>query len=428
MNSFYYTKSNKFNVFLSTLNFVLCFVGYQLATSLFLPVSSDIEGISRTVTLPYRAFALLISLLVVFFNLRNKVGKIPLVMKLLWIYWIALIIRIFYDTNIRIDVHIGNTMQLWLYIFGIILPAMYSIMKSYQMIDLNKALKWIYLGTIFSLFLSLFNNAALLMDAEEITGRNEGNLALNSISFGYLANMGIVLSIFMLSRGGNSIIKKTVLIAIALMSFFIMLRAGSRSPVLALIVILLFWMFAKGKNIILGFSITIVVITLLIIFIDPILNLMGNISPVIELRLRATIYMGDSSGRDPIFEEAFQSFLDHPFWGSQFALFKIGGGFINSHNIILDSLMGLGILGGILMVYILWVAIKNSYSLIKNDNANFWICLILLQQIVVSMFSGAIYLDQLLNILLVMIFIYYSSNSLVIKQKSSFLSNHKYLI
>jgi len=53
-------KYNKINTFLVTLNFVLMFIGYQLATSLFLPVSSDIEGISRTVTVPYRAFALLI--------------------------------------------------------------------------------------------------------------------------------------------------------------------------------------------------------------------------------------------------------------------------------------------------------------------------------------------------------------------------------
>jgi peptidoglycan/LPS O-acetylase OafA/YrhL len=95
---------SKINTFFSTLNFVLVFVGYQLATSLFLPVSSDMEGISRTVTVPYRAFALLISLLVILLNLKKRVGKTPLALKVLWVYWFALIICIFYDTNIRIDV------------------------------------------------------------------------------------------------------------------------------------------------------------------------------------------------------------------------------------------------------------------------------------------------------------------------------------
>lgn len=409
----------KVNTFFSTLNFVLCFVGYQLVTSIFLPATSDIEGISRMVTIPYRASALLLSLLVIILNLKKKKEKTPIVVKMLWLYWIALIIRIFYDTNIRIDVNLKDTTQLWLYIFGIILPAMYSVMKSYRMIDFNKALKWIYLGTLLSLILSLFNNATLLMDAAEITGRTEGNIALNTISFGHLATMGVILSFFMLLRGGKSLIKKTVLIAIMLISFFIMLRAGSRSPVLALIVILLFWMFASGKNMILGFTITIAVITLLIVFIDPILNFMGNISPVIEARLRASIYMNDSSGRDPLFDTALQAFLDKPFFGKQFALFRSGGGFINSHNIILDALMGLGLFGGILMIYILWKAVKFSYLLIKHNHSCFWISLILIQQVVVSMFSGAIYSDQLINVLLIIIFMYYSSNKLLLTQKSS---------
>ena len=66
------SNRSKINIFLSTLNFVLCFVGYQLATSLFLPISSDLEGISRTVTVPYRAFALFISFQIIFLNIRRK--------------------------------------------------------------------------------------------------------------------------------------------------------------------------------------------------------------------------------------------------------------------------------------------------------------------------------------------------------------------
>src|SRR5690554_2275483 len=97
-------KKSKLNTFFSNLNFVLIFVGYQLATSLFLPVSSDIEGISRTVTVPYRAIALLISLIVILLNLTTKIGKSHLAIHVLRFFWIALILRIFYDTNLRMDV------------------------------------------------------------------------------------------------------------------------------------------------------------------------------------------------------------------------------------------------------------------------------------------------------------------------------------
>lgn len=404
------TRTSELNIFLSTLNFVLCFVGYQLATSLFLPVSSDLEGISRTVTVPYRAFALFISLLVIFLNIKKKVGKIHPAMNVLWIYWSALIIRIFYDTNIRIDVHVKDTVQLWLYIFGICLPAMFSVMISYRFIDLDKALKWILLGVVLTMMLSLFNNPALLMHADEITERMEGNLALNSIFLGHLGAMGIVLSLFIFSRGGVRTIKKIGLIAVMVISLFTMVRAASRSPIVALVVILLFWLFARGKNVVQGVSITAVAFGLLIVFFEPILNFMGNISPVIEVRLRMGIYEGYSSGRDVLYQEAFDLFLNNPFLGKQFALFDNFGGFAYSHNIVLDSLMGLGLLGGIAMIYILWIAIKNSYTMIKNNDPHFWICLILIQQIVFNMFSGAFYYNQLLNVLFTFVFLYYPNN------------------
>ena len=403
-------KTTKLNSFLSTLNFVLCFVGYQLATSLFLPVSSDIEGISRSVTVPYRVFALLISMLVILLNYRKKVDKTPLALKVLWVYWIALIIRIFYDTNVRTDVHLTDTTQLWFYIFGIILPAMISVMLSYRVIDFNMALRWVYIGTVVTLVLSLFNNASLLMSADEISGRSGGNLALNTITFGHLGTTGIVLSLFFLSKGGVGLIKKMLIITVMLLSFFIMLRAGSRSPILALAVIIIFWLFGRGKNIALGVSVTVLAVVLLFVFMDPILSFLGDISPIIESRLRASIYEGDSSGRDPLYIQAYQGFLDKPLLGSQFALFDSFGGFGYSHNIILDALMGLGLMGGIVMIYILWISIKYAYKLIKWKDPNLWIGLILIQQITLSMLSGALYYNQILNVIWVFIFLYTQRN------------------
>ena len=398
-------SSLNINIFLSTFNFVLMFVGYQLATSLFLPVSSDIEGISRSVTVPYRGFALLVSLVVMLLNLKRKVGKTPLALKVLWIFWIALIIRIFYDTNIRTDVHLNDTRQLWLYVFGICLPAMYSVMKSYRFIDINKALKWVYFSTVLTLLLSLFSNASFLMDSTEITGRAEGNLAFNTIAFGHLGTTGVILSMFLLSKGGLSLIRKFIYLAVIILSFFVMMRAGSRSPVLALTVIVLFWLFARGRNILLGSVIIAIATTILIVFIEPILNFMGNISPVMESRLRLGIYEQYSSGRDLLYKEAINLFVNSPILGEQFAFFNNFGGYIYSHNIILDAFMGLGILGGISMIYFLWVSIRKSYLSIKYNDPNFWISLILIQQIVLNMFSGAFYHNQLLNALLVFIFL-----------------------
>ncbi|WRQ33760.1 O-antigen ligase family protein [Bacteroidales bacterium MB20-C3-3] len=403
MGKYNYTK---LNVFFSTLNFILLFVGYQLATSLLLPISSSIEGISRSVTVPYRGFALLISLVVIFLNIKRKIGKTPVALKVLWIFWIALIIRIFYDTNIRTDVHLNDTRQLWLYVFGICLPAMFSVMKSIKMIDLEKALKWVYFGTVLTLFLSLFTNTSLLLDSAEVTGRAEANLAFDSIAFGHLGTTGVILSMFLLSKAGVSLIRKFIYLAVILLSFFVIVRAGSRSPVMALTVIVLFWLFARGRNILFGTVFIAIATTLLVVFIKPILNFMGNISPVMESRLRLGIYEQDSSGRDLLYERAINLFTKSPILGEQFALFDNYGGFTYSHNIILDAFMGLGILGGLSMIYFLWNSLKKSYLAIKYNDPIFWVSLLLIQQIVLNLFSSAFYYNQLLNALLVFIFLY----------------------
>ena len=140
------------------------------------------------------------------------------------------------------------------------------------------------------------------------------------------------------------------------------------------------------------------------LFIDPIIDFIGDISPVMEYRLKASVHEGDSSGRDQIFKLALQSFWDQPFLGKQFAMFD-NGDLRYSHNIILDSLMGLGVWGGGAMIYVLWSAVKTAYLSIKNNDEYFWVLLLLIQHIVFSMFSGAIYFNGLLNMLLVFAFL-----------------------
>jgi O-antigen ligase len=119
------------------------------------------------------------------------------------------------------------------------------------------------------------------------------------------------------------------------------------------------------------------------------------------------IYEGDTSGRDVLFSNAIKAFLDSPIIGKQFALFGPGGTFVYSHNIILDAFMGLGIFGGIAIIYFLTIAFKNAYKLIKINDNTIWINLILIQLIVSNLVSGAFYYDQLLSMLLVFQFMYF---------------------
>lgn len=398
-------KIKDINRFLSNLNFVLIFIGYQLVTVIFLPVNSDIEGITRSVTVPYRAVAFFISMLVILLNIKKTV-RMTFPLKVLSFFWLMLVIRIFYDLNLRTDVSLNDTTQLWLYIFGICIPSIVSVMKSYQQIDLHKIFKWVYFGVVIVLLLSFLSNQSLLNEEEDV--RMNANIGLQTISFGHFGVMGIVLSIYSLLKHENKLIFKILNIIVIFISAYFMFKAASRGPILALIIVLFFWIFAQGKISGIKISLLIILITLLITLINPILNFIGSVSPLLQRRLEYALE-GDSSGRDMLFKDAWEIFINNPLLGEQFAFFDKFGGFMYSHNIVLDSFMGMGIVGGFCMIYILWISIRYSFFCIKHNNISFWICLILIQQIIFNMVSGAFYYNPLLNSLLVYIFLYYAN-------------------
>jgi O-antigen ligase len=391
---------------------VLCFAGYPFITTLLLPAISDIEGISQTVTIPYRAFALFVSILVIIYNYKSSIATLPIALKALLFFWGILIIRLFYDINIRVDVQLSHASTLWISVFGICMPAIISIIKSYRYINLDKAFKWILILLVIALVISLFSNQAMLMSSDKIDVRQNANIALNSISYGQLSTSIILLAFYGLSKKRQNLFVKVLLIFIILLSFLSLLRAGSRGPLLALVVTIYFFLFARAKNIVWGLTIMTILIALTVVFAEPILNFMGSYSPVMEGRLKHTIYEGDYSGRDPLFKQAITAFLDSPIWGKQFALFRSNGRFIYSHNIILDAFMGLGILGGGTMIYFLSVALKKSYNMIRINDAHFWLGLILVQLFVSSMISSCFYYDQLLSALLTFLFLKYKQNKI----------------
>ena len=402
-------KLDKTITFLSTFNFVLCFVGYQLATTLFLPSgNSDLEGISRTVTVPYRTFALLISLIVIILNFNKPINKLSVPVKLFLIYLFFFICRMASDIFFRADVNITDTSQLWLYVFGIIIPSMISVILSYRKIDLQKAVIWIYASMAVVLLFTLFTNQMLLAEDNDSTIRVDANLALNTISYGHFGVSAFFLSIFLLMHKPTNVFYKTIIITFAIVAFYSTLRAGSRGPIVAFLIVGFFWIFARGKNLIFSLFVIVFLFIIMVANLDIILSFLGDISNVIEERLRETIYEGDTSNRNPLYQQAFNIFLDNPLIGKQFALF-VNGEYAYPHNIILESMMALGIGGGLVLVYVLISAIRKSYMLINSRNANYWVCLILIQQIISNMTSGAIYNDPLLSILLIFIFLYYDN-------------------
>lgn len=400
--------TNKINIFFSTLNFVLIIVGYQLVTTLFLPSNVDLESVSRTVTIPFRAFALGVIIVVFFLNIRKKTSPYPLPFIVLLIYWFLLILRIVQNNFFSTEFFLKDTEQLWLFIFGICLAGLLSAVKSFDIINYNFALHLILISIAVILLVTLFSNQALIGNSDNEL-RVDANVALNTISYGNLGTMGVYLSLFYLFQTKRNLVIKILLILLIILSVYSILRSGSRGPLLSLFIVLLFWFFSKGKNFAVGIFIVIFSFLLLYLFREQIISIMGDVSPILENRLRATLEGQSNDGRDVIYSTSWNLFLDHPFFGNQFAIINSAQEYTYSHNLILDALIALGFFGGILIIYLIISAIKAIYFSINSKTPYFWISLILMHQIMVLMVSGAFYEDQILAYLLTLHFMIFKN-------------------
>jgi|GEM_PF-1177694 len=401
-------KKEKVIGFFVNLNMILILVGYQFMTSVLTPFFNNLEDATQIITIPYRAATLGISLLVVLLTIFHKV-KVSFNTKLFWFFWVLYILRMYYDLFLRSDVLIpaDKTYQLWLYVFGICMPQAFSVQRTLHLINFNTVFKWISVLVLVALTFTLFSNQMILMEADQINHRIGGNAAFSSINFGHFGATAMFLGVYGLVRKRKLNLWLLVWILLILLGLFSVIRSGSRGPFVAFILISIFWMFCSSRFKVIGIIVTAIAFILSAIFIDEILDGISKVSPLMSYRLEQTIYEGDTSEREPLYRIAIEQFTDHPFFGGQFAIFYYDDKVLfYPHNIILDAFMGLGFIGGIILLYLLISSIRNIYHYMNIKDKNYWIFILLLQQIMFNMASGNFYTNPLLSVLLVVAFQY----------------------
>ena len=102
----------------------------------------------------------------------------------------------------------------------------------------------------------------------------------------------------------------------------------------------------------------------------------------------------DDSGRGAIYRESLRLFLQNPLLGKgPGMIFPAVGS--HSHNLLIDCLAETGIVGLSLLLFLLFSTIGKCRRLIRRDEKNWLVCIVFLQGLVISMFSGY-YLAQVL--------------------------------
>lgn len=394
--------SNKLYSFVALFYVFLSILGYQLATTILLPLSSDAEVLSTAVTYPYRALVFVLAFFLIVASPQKRKVYSHKKMALLYVIFMGIyFIRILIDVFVRhIYVEPSWRSTVLQYMFVVVIPAIWAIMRCVHYIDYQKLNRWLFGGGLVLLVALIMNQNTLIQIEYDEMIRGESNVAMGSLNLGYSCVVVFLISFSMLfSKERNKGLKKILIWLVMLVSFVIMLRAASRGPLVTLTIILILFLFSRIKNKAVGAFVSILVIACILVNLTTILNFLGEISPLMEKRMLATINESDASGRDVKFAQAVNLFYQNPFIGEQFVL---PDGFY-SHNSILDVMIGLGFLGTLIWVYIIIVDFKKSYYSILSQSSLMTISILSLMYIIESFFSGAMYISAKIAICLIIV-------------------------
>lgn len=401
--------------YLSTLLLVFVIVGYPIVTTLFLPDVKLYDGtesdltVTRLVTVPYRAAILVIALMVIAMNWRRHI-RMQLPIKLFFIFWLLLSIRIFYDLLIRTDIHIDPSVvqNQFLYAYLVCFLPTFALFRGNRNIDYELAFRLILIGCVLLIPLLAINSTSLFT-AIGSDQRIFGNIAMNPITLGKIGVLMVLLALWWMRRS-LSLRKVLVSSLLIVAGTFIILRSGSRGPLVSLIVGILFYVIARSRSPLWGISLSVIAVAILFFANSFLYETISKISPVMASRItlsgNVTQYEELSNGRSEEFAMAIDKFMNHPVVGDTYALIFPDGQLSYSHNIILDAFMGLGLLGGLLFVAILGYAFWNAYQIIRQQLSNSWVGMLCVFYIVSHMTSGCFYQADSLNALLVLVLSY----------------------
>ncbi|MDE7378599.1 MAG: O-antigen ligase family protein [Paraprevotella sp.] len=376
--------------FLSNLNFCLLFAGYPLLVtiySIFLAGTLNLQ----LLTIPYRLFTLIVSLLVIYNNWGNPIRGMK---QWGWLlaYGCMLSFRMVYDFFFDTDlfIPIGEKIKPLLFWFCITLPALFAAAKSYKTISFRK----VYVGLVaiyafIGICNLLFNRG--LFDANFAAaseGRVDGGEGLNTISFSYCGVSLATLAFFLNGYLGDSALMRFVRLVLMGIGLFIVLKTGSRGPFLVLLMIFIFILYMKMKTDILMLLVGMLCFSFLLLFSGDILDTLGEMFPVLFSRLHES---ASDDERRALWNMALDIFEQYPLFGRYLGLY-VNNTVCYSHNAFADAAV-LGGLCGVICLSVIYIRFfKDSVFLYKADKVKFgWIITLFMQGILSILFSGTIY-------------------------------------
>jgi O-antigen ligase len=365
------SKLNSYT-FLKAILIVSVICGYEFLS--FFPEILNVD--TRVISIPFRLLMGIVCI-VILFNSPIQVNK---KVFLVYFFWLLYLIRFLYETIFNSDKIQLSLSDYWGYIFlGCLLP-MSALLTTIDKNVLDKSLPLVYSLLLFVNVFGLINNQGFLF--EEVNEmRADANIGLNSISFATCAISLIIVSLYLMNKLRFKIILwLSIILAIVNIGL-----SGSRGPILQLALVGLFYLFMNTKKVSPKY-----IIIGLVSFSGIIYYLSENFNFLNLLISRFTTSQTELGGSDYertlFIEGAWNQFINSPLIGDSVEVRPYG---IYPHNMLLESFMSLGILGGVLCFAILIIAFVKALQLLKFKEVS-WLVILFLFSYIATFTTGSI--------------------------------------
>ncbi|MEM9832816.1 MAG: O-antigen ligase family protein [Bacteroidota bacterium] len=310
--------------------------------------------------------------------------------------FLFIILVIIYTTNLFIDVFLdpipalknSGTTDFIGFCIGIILALSFRYDTAFHS---ERSFQFFWVSLTFGLILAYFLAAENThFDVSNV--RYDANSTINTIMYGQTGCALALISLFGLIHYKKALLK--ILFALTfVIGLLSIAKAGSRSPVVVLALVSVFYMIARlGK--VKGLLILSTVVGLILINIKAIISLLSSLGSSLAIRLTNMIQEGETSGRDVIYSNVLSIIQESPIFGSYYLIPSGVGAGSYPHNYFLEVFMTTGITGGSIFIALVLYSIYQSYSLIKSQHFSSWIVVLYLQILVYGMFSTGLYTSQ----------------------------------
>jgi hypothetical protein len=375
----------------TALLYALTLAGYPLVATL--PIVLGMP--SRAISVTFRAGYLALSIAVLAGNLKRSRIYVGVALLPLGAFWLLYTLRLASDLVFFPVAAKLPAAEYFAWAYGTCFIPMLAFLTRPDDRTLDLAAKVSVAAAILACVVALYSNYLALLSGMSdtfATGRL-GTDTLNTIELGYLGAVTVLLVTFGFLRWRGLLLRGALLVAVAV-ALFIVGAAASRGPILALAIIGLLalgnWM--RGKSLPKIAWATALAALALALALGGLTLIEERLGFRGATRLSSVQSLGSEQSGEvhlSLAADAWSEFLDHPLLG-------VGVDEQRSrdypHNVLLESFMATGFVGGIAFCGVLLASMMAVVSLL-SDRGGQWLALVYLLVVLAALAAGALYLS-----------------------------------